>query len=32
MAQFRVTVEDALSVKLLESFDAAVFQNVRHVG
>lgn len=32
MAQFRITVEDSLSVKLLESFDATVFQDTGHVG
>jgi len=31
MAKFRIAVEDSLSVKLLESFDAAALQDVRHV-
>ena len=32
MAQFRIAVEDSLNVKLLESFDATVFQDTGHVG
>jgi len=32
MTQFRIAVEDSLSVKLLESFDAAAFQDIGHVG
>ena len=32
MAQFHIAVEDALSVKLLESFNAAVFQDIGHIG
>jgi len=32
MAQFHIAMEDALSVKLLESFNAAVFQDIGHIG